>query len=151
MIIFHWLESDFFSIIEITFIFSVLSIALTEDIKTRKISNKISYSALLVSIFYFLIFKEFDLFLQHLLGFLIVFILGLILFYFQMMGGGDIKILSFLGFIFPLYSLFTLFLFIILFGGIQGVWGTLKKEKKIPYALSIFGGTFFYVFFSFLL
>ena len=143
---FSFLESpqNFHSIAELAFIFGILGTAMITDIKTKQIPNKISYSALFISVIYFLIFKDFDVFLSHLFGFFIVLFFGFIAFYFRLMGGGDIKLFLFLGFVFPPQHLLELFLIIFVIGGIQGLWSFYKKEKKIPYAVSIFVGTLIY-------
>lgn len=66
---------------------------------------------------------------------------------FKALGGADVKLLFGLLLIFPNPSILIP---ITMLGGIQGIIALIKKQKEIPYVVSIFGGTVLYTLLPFI-
>ncbi len=134
----------------------VTSLAAIWDLKTRTIPNWLTLSAfflVLVIQGFMLSFLEFGQILQTLL-FAIVFFL--VLFYFKILGGGDVKLLLVIACSVTIFEFLEILFFIFLVGGGQAMLVVLndlfiKKEpytqKTIPYGLAIFGGYFLFWYF----
>ena len=103
--------------------------ATIQDLKTREIANWLNFSLVVFALgfrfFYSLFFQSgFEFFYQGLIGFVIFFILGNLLYYGKLFAGGDAKLLIALGTILPLsldfdtnLRIFVLFLFLFLIIG----------------------------------
>ncbi|MFH1326606.1 MAG: A24 family peptidase [archaeon] len=123
--------------------------ASVQDLKSREVANWINFSLIIFALgfrfFYSLFSEDFSFLIQGLLGLVIFFIVGILLYYSRMFAGGDTKLMISLGTILPFSGVFAenlkiFILFIILFlfsGAIYGLIMTLilsfknfKKFKK---------------------
>ena len=126
-----------------------LSIASICDLKTREVPNWISYSLISLGLglrfLYSLSVLNFSFFLSGLFGFLVFFLLGILLYYSKQWGGADSKVLMGIGAVFGWSSsLFNteewpfplvFFLHLLVIGSFYGLtWGLiigLRERKKV--------------------
>ncbi len=123
--------------LNIVIAFIVLVIATVTDLKKREVPDYISYGLIFVSLtstlLYSIIYSDYNVLVQSLLGFIIGLIIAFSMFYLGQWGGGDSKLIMGLGAVFgfnvfPLfgetnYWLLILLANIILLGAIYGmVW-----------------------------
>jgi len=84
-----------------------LIFASIEDLKTREVSDWLSYSLIIIALFFNLyetiIKKDFSFILGSLFGGLIFFLIGNLMYYTRQWGGGDVKLLTGLGTLFYVY------------------------------------------------
>jgi Flp pilus assembly protein protease CpaA len=155
-----------------------------QDIRTREVANWISFSLIILALafrfFYSLFNSDFSFFYQGLIGLVIFFVLGNLLYYSRVFAGGDTKLMialgAVLGFSFNFMNnlkLYGIFLFLFLFSG--ALYGTVmavvlasrnfkefkkyflvifRKSKKLVYSLmglGIFIALFVFFDFSFLI
>lgn len=123
-----------------------------QDFKKREIANWVSFSLIIFALgfrFFYSLFSEsgFNFFYEGLIGFVVFFLLGNLLYYSRFFAGGDEKLFIAFGTIIP-FSIFTesvmnlfLFLFLFLFvGAVYGIicsiyysvknWSDCKREFK---------------------
>jgi len=83
------------------------SFASIQDLKTREVSDWLSYSLIIIGLIFYLfksiIFKDIIFILQSLVISLSLFLAGSLMYYLRQWGGGDVKLLAALGALFPLY------------------------------------------------
>jgi Flp pilus assembly protein protease CpaA len=122
---------------------AALSAATATDLKTREVSDKVSYGLMAFAgawqIFLSLTTKSFAPILDGAAGFIAFFGIGYALYKFNQWGGGDTKILGALGALFGIKSMFmarffiNLLLFGALYGIIYAVYTAIKNKGKIKY------------------
>tara|TARA_Y100000296_G_scaffold6237_1_gene7664 strand:- start:3201 stop:4058 length:858 start_codon:yes stop_codon:yes gene_type:complete len=121
-----------------------LIFASVQDLRTRMVSNWISFSLIIFVLgfrfFYSLFNENFTFFYQGLIGLGIFFILGNLLYYGRMFAGGDAKLMIALGVILPFsenllinIKIFTLFFILFLFvGSFYGLaWSIFLSSKNL--------------------
>ncbi|MDP3965974.1 MAG: prepilin peptidase [archaeon] len=133
--------------IEFIFLFGIgfawILYAAVSDIRTREIPNWLNFSLILFALsfrFFYSLFNlgDFSFFYQGLIGLLIFFILGKILYYGRMFAGGDEKLMIALGAVLPVFSNFSdnlrvfLIFFLLFFfvGAVYGIFGSLFISVK---------------------
>ena len=111
--------------------------AVVQDLRKREIANWLNFSLIIFAMgfrfFYSLFSNDFGLFYQGILGLMIFFLLGNLLYYGRMFAGGDSKLLIALGAILPIsdsfftnVKFFSIFLIIfLLIGAIYSLVGSL--------------------------
>ncbi len=136
--------------IEVIFLFLIgliwIIFASVQDVRTREVANWISFSLIIFALgfrfFYSLFNNEFNFFYQGLIGFLIFFALGNLLYYARMFAGGDSKLMQAMGPVLGFSLIFAenlkfylIFFFLFLFSGaIYGLVMTVVislKNKKL--------------------
>ncbi len=124
--------------------FTALVFASVHDIKTREVPDWLSYGLIIscfgVRIFYFLIFSDLWYLLYGLIGFGVMLVLGLVMYYSKQWGGGDAKLVMGLGIAFS-SNLFNEKSFLIgfvvnvlIFGALYGIgWSAYLafKNRKV--------------------
>ncbi|MDD5650355.1 MAG: A24 family peptidase [Candidatus Nanoarchaeia archaeon] len=165
---------DYFLII-VAFIF--VTIATIFDIKTREVPDWLSFSFIAIALFsnllFSLVFNQWNYIIYSLIGLVISFIFGCIMYYSRQWGGGDTKLLIGLCTLLPIYPqellnyfnpnmnlpfLFILLLNILLVGGVYGLLFSIilaiknrnkfSKEFKILFNKSI-KSTLNYIYFKY--
>lgn len=128
-----------------TLLLSVLSYT---DIRYRVLSNKlILFVSLVVLLLSLLLYQQVFVFSA-----LICLVIGFILFLFNIIGAGDVKLLSALMLMVPMDNAFPLLLFISLWGGVVIVVGLIfsrqsMKQRGVPYGVAISLGFLTYLYF----
>jgi prepilin peptidase CpaA len=118
-------------------LFFILALAAGFDIHTRKIPNSLIVLGLIGLIALQIYSNSVQPF-----SFFVGFILGISLWYFKLIGGGDSKLLIFVSAAFALSDLLWVYTLISLTGAAQALfWIWLKKTSNLPYAVAIFLGT----------
>ncbi|NCP66887.1 prepilin peptidase [bacterium] len=126
-----------FSIIIYLWLLTILLIAAVLDIYTRKIPNQIIFIGLIgvLSLQFYSDSFQWP-------SFLIGLGLGLLLWRFRVVGGGDSKLIILVSAVFPLNYLIQIYAFIALAGALQALWWmAFKKPSNLPYAVAILLGT----------
>ena len=140
------------SIFWLSLVLTILLLASFWDFKQQIIPNSLIYSGLIILSIYFLVFKNIEIFLNHLIFFVIAFMIFGLLFYKKWLGGGDAKLLMFISLAFPPENLLSVFLWIFITGGFYAILSlVILKSRKIPYAIPVFLGVLGYFISSFLL
>jgi prepilin peptidase CpaA len=129
--------------------FGILLAAAVQDIMSFTISDWFS-AALIILFVPWVMVSKIDLGIHVLTG-MAMFLIGLLAFHFNIMGGGDIKLLCALGFwAGPLGMIWVLGAIFLAGGGVALfilVWHKISasepRENQIPYAVAILLGTFF--------
>ena len=84
-------------LIKYIIIFILLGLAVKQDVKSFKVSNKLNLAGCLIGIFHSLLFYGIDGLWHSMLGIIIPFVMLFPLFLFGLLGAGDIKLLSAIG------------------------------------------------------
>lgn len=148
-------------LILITITLFVLILASYTDLRTREVPDWISYSYISTAFAIVLIYSlqtDFTIFLYSLIGFAIMFALGVSMYYLKQWGGADAKLFMGLGIVFPVLGLkpaIVLLIAMLFIGGFYSfIWGLtiylknfkqsnkkfffyLKKYKKTRFILVI--------------
>lgn len=133
--------------VELVCLFSVLLIAVYQDIKTRKIKNVLTVSGIAIGLVFSLIMPE-RTFVDALLGFLLIQVLGIILWKLKIFRAGDAKLLcvtgTFLGWKMGLNILLISSICGAVFGIPLVVKRLMKKEKQLtrfPFSIAVLVAT----------
>ena len=124
----------------------LLGAAAAQDVLTRRISNLFSVAIVLVGVLA-LILHPGPHWWQYLLSFAIVLALGLLLFNFEWMGGGDAKLMAAAALAFDLIGLLRFLPLALILGGVIAFLSIVirtilpgqsgKHSKGVPYGLAI--------------
>ena len=126
-----------------------LGVGAWQDLKSRIISNVLSFGLFACLLALILIFPT-DAYITHFGGFLLSFCIFMPLFYKGLFGGGDVKLLLSIGLVFGLYHFLEVLVFITCIGALQAIWykKTNPKDQHLPYAVALFLGSSLYIAFK---
>lgn len=123
--------------LQIFWLLLILSLAAWQDIGSRTISNKL----ILLGLIGLIAIQISNQSLQ-LSSLVIGVLVGLALWKFKFIGGGDSKLLMFVSAAFAPTQLITLYAFIAVSGALQALWFMkYRPQKTLPYAVAILIGT----------
>jgi prepilin peptidase CpaA len=142
----------------VTYVWAALLLAASaQDLRSLRISNKITLPTLILSLLYAVSFSDRPLW-EHFASLLLTFFAGLLLFKARWFGGGDVKLLIAVSAFFSVFDLPRVFIFISIAGAAvtaviyalkvgftidqreRANWKSLKKGSVVPYGIAISAG-----------